>query len=240
MTSTERANWTIAYRKRTANRFVRVSNWSGTWSQAVGMCALYSAAHPELEVWYISDASAERDGFVCEEDRGNLLVESGRRVRIVEGGEVPAEMIARIPVAEVARERWVDGDPIADAEGAPAAEPFISLDEVAAAHGFEVVEGTGVVRSFELRNAQTGRRVNVFRKAAELREWIAANGSAEMLAMLSAACSGPEQVRGWWERHGLHLLPAIDATNVLAAVAADWDEALAEQAARAAEALLAS
>ena len=243
MTSTERANWTIAYRKRTANRFLRVSTWSGTWSQAHGMARLFGQAHPELDVYYTSDRSAEVEGFVIEEDVRNILVDSGRRVRIVETDvELPAEMIARIPSAEVARERWNDGIEIPEPEGvtpAPAAD-FVPLEQVAAGQGFEVVKGTGVVRSFELRNATTGRRVNVFRTAADARKWLAANRAPEMLAMLSAACDGPEQVRAWWLRHGLDKLPSITAVEVLAARAADWDEALAEQRARAAEALLAS
>lgn len=194
MTSTERANWTIAYRKRTANRFVRVSNWSGTWSQAVGMCALYSQAHPELEVWYISNASAERDGFVCEEDRGNILTDRGSRVRIVEGGEVPAEMIARIPAAAVARERWLDGDEIADAEGTEPAGPFVPLADVAAAAGFEVREGRSLDGGPKVHLSIDGRHVQTFHKISAARRWIAANGSPELSAVLAVACDMPTQV----------------------------------------------
>ena len=236
MTSTERANWTIAYRKRTANRFLRVSNWSGTWSQAVGMCALYSAAHPELEVWYISDRSAEVEGFVPEEDVRNLLVESGRRVRIVEGGEVPAVMIARIPVAAVARERWIDGDPIAEPEGVtPAAEEPAPLAEVAAEQGFEVCEGTGVIRSFELRDATTGRRVNVFRKAADVREWLAHTEAQRLLATIRID-GRPQVVTEMLERAEL----LTDCAEHLALVRhiVELDRGL--RVAAAAEALLAS
>jgi len=128
MTSTERANWTIAYRKRTANRFLRVSTWAGTWPQAVAMARLFAAANPDLEVHYTSNRAAEVEGFVTEDDVRNILVDSGRRVRIVETDvELPAEMIARIPNAETARERWIDGDAIADAEGADE----LSVEQVA-------------------------------------------------------------------------------------------------------------
>jgi len=173
MTSFERANWTIAYRKRTANRFLRVSTWSGTWSQAYGMSRLFAQANPELEVYYTSDRSAEVEGFVVEEDVRNILVDSGRRVRIVESDvELPAEMIARIPAPEVARERWADGDEVADAVGAEPAAPFAPLADVAAAQGFEVYERPTVLKTIELR--RDGRLVQAFRKVSDARAWLAA------------------------------------------------------------------
>jgi hypothetical protein len=226
MTSTERANWTIAYRKRTANRFLRVSTWAGTWSQAVGMARLFSEANPDLEVYYTSSRTAEIEGFVIEEDRGNILVDSGRRVRIVETDiELPAEMIARIPNAETARERWADGDPIVDAEGAEPAAAFVPLVEVAAEQNFEIVERDGAVRSIELW--RDGRLVQAFRKTSAARVWLAANDA-------------PAQTRAWWERHGLDKLPAISAVEVLAARTADWDEAIEENTRRTAVGLLAA
>lgn len=174
MTSFERANWTIAYRKRTANRFLRVATWSGTWSQAYGMARLFGEANPGLEVYYTSNRAAEVEGFVVEEDCRNILVDSGRRVRIVETDvELPAEMIARIPAAEVARERWADGDEVADAEGAEPAAPFVPLAAVAAAQGFEVYERPTVLKTIELR--RNGRLVQAFRKTSAARAWLAAN-----------------------------------------------------------------
>lgn len=227
MTSTERANWTIAYRKRTANRFLRVSTWAGTWSQAVGMARLFGAANPDLEVYYTSNRAAEVEGFVAEEDVRNILVYSGRRIRIVETDvELPAEMIARIPAAEVARERWSDGDPIADAEGADPAGPFVPLAEVAARAGFEVREGRSLGGGPKVHLSRDGRHVKTFHKISAARRWLAANGSAEMIAMLGAACSGPEQVRAWWERHNLGALPKLSAEDILAAREADWTEAI--------------
>lgn len=231
MTSFERANWTIAYRKRTANRFLRVSTWSGTWSQAVGMARLFGQAHPELEIYYTSNRAAEVEGFVVEEDVRNILVDSGRRVRIVETDvELPAEMTARIPAPEVARERWVDGDEIADAEGAEPAGSFVPLADVAAEQGFEVDDRDGVVRSIRL--LRDGRLVQAFRKVSDARRWIAANAAPEMRELVATAADAPAQVRAWWLRHGLDKLPSISAVDVLAARDRDLDEALAEQARR--------
>jgi hypothetical protein len=110
--TTDAMTWTIAYRKRTANRFLRVSNWQGTWTQAVAMAAVFSETNPELQVYYVPTAEAEQDG-ATPEDIGNVLVDSGKRIRIAEGGGVPDEMIARIPTPEAARERWLDGTEIA-------------------------------------------------------------------------------------------------------------------------------
>jgi hypothetical protein len=111
----ERFTWTIAYRKPTANRWLRVTNWAGSWAQAVGMAQLFAEANPGVQVYYTSSREAELAGGVVAEDIGNILSETtGRRVRIVEGGELPADMIARIPAADVARNRWIDRKPIAD------------------------------------------------------------------------------------------------------------------------------
>src|SRR5687767_7951128 len=97
-TQTERPDWTICYRKRTANRFFRVTNWSGTWSQAVAMARLFAEANPDLQVYYTSSAEAENAGRVVAEDIANILIEdSNKRIRIVEKGELPQSMIARIP-----------------------------------------------------------------------------------------------------------------------------------------------
>jgi len=95
--------WTLAYRKPRANRFQRVTNWSGTWHQARELCGIYVDANPGLEVWYVPSAASERPGH---EDTGNILVESGRRVRIRETGELPAEILAQVPDATEAAERY--------------------------------------------------------------------------------------------------------------------------------------
>jgi hypothetical protein len=81
------SNWTIAWRKPTANRFQRVTNWSGTWTQARDLASTHAAAYPELEVWVTS--TKEYDETHPTEDSYNILTHSGRRVRVVDDGELP-------------------------------------------------------------------------------------------------------------------------------------------------------
>jgi hypothetical protein len=81
--------WTVAYRKPKANRFVRVDGVSVSWEAATELSQDVIKAMPGYEVYYVSTRQAELQGLVCEEDRGNILVPSGRRVRIVEGGTLP-------------------------------------------------------------------------------------------------------------------------------------------------------
>lgn len=91
--ATEAANWTIAYRKPRANRFLRVTNWSGTWREANEMAGKFAALHPELQVWYTSTRAAEDTNYVQAEDKGTIMVESGRRVRVVDAGVLDEELI---------------------------------------------------------------------------------------------------------------------------------------------------
>src|SRR5690349_4918585 len=164
--------WTIAYRKPRANRFLRVSTWSGTWAQAVAMARLFGEANPDLQVWYTSTRAAELDGKVTVEDVANIMTDSGKRVRIVETDvELPAELVARIPEPKVARERWFDGDPIANAEGVPA-EPFVPVGQLAAEQGFTAREGNVGPKLVLLVD---GRIVRAFHKVSAARAWLAAN-----------------------------------------------------------------
>lgn len=94
--------WTIAYRKPRANRFLRVDDWAGTFDQAVELSRRFLEIHPDLEVWYTTTAATEAryvqlaqtdDSYASlAEDAGNILVDSGRRVRIVGGGILPEEL----------------------------------------------------------------------------------------------------------------------------------------------------
>ena len=95
--------WTIAYRKPRANHFCRVTNWQGTWHQALELSRTFTTANPGLEVWYVPTADAERSD---PEDQGNILVETGRRVKIRETGTLPAEIIAQAPDAAAAKARF--------------------------------------------------------------------------------------------------------------------------------------
>lgn len=98
--------WTLAYRKRTANRFQRMTNWAGTWAQARELARTFGQAHPELDIWYVPSAASETPGH---EDTGNVLTDTGRRVRIRDNGEAPAWLLARVPDAAEAQARWEDG-----------------------------------------------------------------------------------------------------------------------------------
>jgi hypothetical protein len=116
--------WTIAYRKPKANRFQRITNWSGTWHQAVEVAVLFNDTDPGLQVFYVPSAASEdrlraeladevARGDIDQEfadrylvDMGNVLTDTGRRVRIVERGELPAETLAKVPSPIQAEARW--------------------------------------------------------------------------------------------------------------------------------------
>lgn len=80
--------WTIAYRKPRANRFLRV-DLDLSWGEAERLADKVATALPDQQVYYVPNARAEREGYVVDEDRGNILVDSGRRVRVREGGVLP-------------------------------------------------------------------------------------------------------------------------------------------------------
>ena len=80
--------WTIAYRKPRANRFHRVTDWAGTWDEAYDMSAKFCDRHRDLQVYYVPTHEAETTGYVPAEDVGNVLVDSGRRVQIVDNGTI--------------------------------------------------------------------------------------------------------------------------------------------------------
>lgn len=88
----ERRYWTLACRKRTANRFVRISDWSGTWHEAVNLAGAMIALRPELQVYYTTTAEAEANGYVTPEDCGNILTDAGKRIRMIDGGTLPDEL----------------------------------------------------------------------------------------------------------------------------------------------------
>lgn len=118
--------WTLAYRNPRANRFQRVTNWSGTWHQAYELARVFNDAHPDLQVYYTQTAQSEQDQAVrlaCEvaggqvsqelansylEDHRNILVDSGRRVMIRETGKLSDEILAQVPDADEAKARYQD------------------------------------------------------------------------------------------------------------------------------------
>lgn len=109
MTATNSATWTLAYRKPRANRFQRVTNWSGTWDQARELAGIFAEANPELQVYYTSTAEVEATWTdpALLEDRGNILTETGRRVRVFETGRLSDEILAQVPDAVEARSRFL-------------------------------------------------------------------------------------------------------------------------------------
>jgi hypothetical protein len=81
--------WTIAYRKPRANRFQRVTNWHGTWNDAYAVAREFANAFPELQVYYVPTLASENG-----EDAGNVLVDSGKRVRIIDNGSLSGDVLA--------------------------------------------------------------------------------------------------------------------------------------------------
>lgn len=84
--------WTIAYRKPRANRFQRVTNWHGTWNDAYAVAREFANANPELQVFYVPTLASEQDGHNAE-DAGNILVDSGKRVRIIDNGSLSGDVL---------------------------------------------------------------------------------------------------------------------------------------------------
>lgn len=84
-------NWTVAYRKHRANRFLRYSGLATDWGSARDFAAELTRKFPELEVWYTT--TALYDATHDDEDSFNILVESGRRVRVVETDNLPTATV---------------------------------------------------------------------------------------------------------------------------------------------------
>jgi hypothetical protein len=85
--------WTIAYRTPRANRFLRV-DLRLTWSQAAEVARKLADAEPGLQIHYTTTAEAEAVGYTAAEDARNIMVDSGRRVRVLEGGKLPEGVAA--------------------------------------------------------------------------------------------------------------------------------------------------
>src|SRR6185369_16308712 len=80
----EPARWTVAYRNPRANRFLRVNGWAGTWNEARLMGQRFGTEYPDLQVWLTTTKDAEASGYCVPEDVGNVMVESGKRVRVLD------------------------------------------------------------------------------------------------------------------------------------------------------------
>lgn len=99
-----KTTWTLAFRKRTANRFQRVTNWSGTWAQARELASTFAKANPTLDVYYVPTLESEVHG--APEDAGNILTDAGKRIRIRDNGILSAEILAQVPNADEADARF--------------------------------------------------------------------------------------------------------------------------------------
>lgn len=103
-------SWTIAYRlSKNANHFKRVTNWAGTWNESRIMAAEFMAYNPDAQVYYVPTAEYEdyqrhmiANDFWSDsglsDDWGNILVDSGKRVKMRETGLVTDEMIESVRV----------------------------------------------------------------------------------------------------------------------------------------------
>lgn len=80
--------WTIAVRKPCANRFLRFDH-AVSWDQATELARHYMAANPGMECYYTVNRQAELDGYSNDDDAGNILTHTGRRVRVV---DVPTKL----------------------------------------------------------------------------------------------------------------------------------------------------
>lgn len=106
-------SWTIAYRKRTANHFKRANNWSGTWAEAVEMARVFGDLHPEYQIWYTTTTEYER-WVVAEvnagtlhadylDDVANIMVDSGKRIRVRETGVIDVESLRRFEQGQASK-----------------------------------------------------------------------------------------------------------------------------------------
>jgi len=76
-------NWTIAYRKRSANRFIRPALAPTSWADAEALGRHIAGLRPDLQV-YTTPSRAYDLAHPDSEDFCNILVDSGKRIRIVD------------------------------------------------------------------------------------------------------------------------------------------------------------
>lgn len=80
----------------TANRFVRVSDWHGTWREAYDLAGKFATLFPDLQVYYVCSSAYEqweRDSVAAGtmapddnrlEDHANVLTDAGKRIRMID------------------------------------------------------------------------------------------------------------------------------------------------------------
>jgi hypothetical protein len=112
---TTSGDWTIAYRTPRAHSFNRVTNWAGTWAQAVEMARIFAINNPDMQVYYVTSATYDtayairitervRSGEMSPElaashraDFGNILTDDGKRVPMRETGTLTTDIIGKAP-----------------------------------------------------------------------------------------------------------------------------------------------
>ena len=91
------SSWTIAYRKPSANRFQRVQNLATSWGLASKIGDAFKAANPDLQV-YVTPTRGHDEANSSHEDAFNILVDSGKRIKITETApDLDASYLAMIP-----------------------------------------------------------------------------------------------------------------------------------------------
>lgn len=118
MSDTRINTWTIAYRKPRANRFQRVANWSGTWSESVTMAGVFMTMNPGFQVYYVPTLANEQnaeESFGPRDDHGNIFTDTGRRVRMVETGILSDEVLNAFAEKLLSEMGTIDVRHIADA-----------------------------------------------------------------------------------------------------------------------------
>jgi hypothetical protein len=112
VTSTDtQTGWTVAWRKRTANRFQRATDVNVTWAQSLLLADRLSAARPELQVYYVPTRAAELAGRVVTEDHQNILTETRKRVRVADTGRLSdMGVYMTLPDPQTVAEAWSAGD----------------------------------------------------------------------------------------------------------------------------------
>lgn len=77
-------DWTYGYRKPTANRIFRVSDWCGTWDEARDRATRVGA---DSSAHFFVLTTRTYDDLHPSEDSHNLLMSNGKRISLVETSE---------------------------------------------------------------------------------------------------------------------------------------------------------
>lgn len=156
--------WTIAFRKPRANRFQRVTNWSGTWAQSVDMAEVFVTMNPGLDVYYVPTLANEQNAaevFGPREDHGNIYTPRGRMVRMVETGTLSDDILNAYAEKVLSAMSAIDVDHVRDAVAAIADTgredlyPVVDRIDAIEATGDNVVTSIPVADNCHCRNWET-------------------------------------------------------------------------------------